>query len=176
MFPKVVDFAIAFEDIQQGASAGQTVNVPYTLKGVVEGDEVLVEAIANGNWIANPVEGKQEIAVTAPDPFVNGKVIVVAANGRGKSDMKALYFSAAEVTVVNATTTTPAVADAGDVTVSVTSNVEYTVSIPAAATWITYNPTKAFTRELTFELEENTGVTRSATISLSIPSLTKACA
>ena len=67
---------------------------------------------------------------------------------------------------MNATTTTPAVADAGEVTVSVTSNVEYTVSIPAAATWITYNPTKAFTRELTFELEENTGVTRSATISL----------
>ena len=132
----------------------------------MEGDEVLVEAIASGNWIANPVDGKKEIAVTAPDPFVDGKVIVVAANGRGKSDMKALYFSAAEVTVVNATTTTPAVADAGDVTVSVTSNVEYTVSIPAAATWITYNPTKAFTRELTFELEENTGVTRSATISL----------
>ncbi len=167
VFAKLVDFSLAFDKTDFVVSAGQTVKVAYSVAGVQDGDKIFVEAVASGNWKAAPVQGEDAISVTAPDPFVEGKVIVVAANGRGKSDMKALYFTGVEFTVVNATTTTPVSADgASEVEVTVTSNVDYTVSIPAEATWITLVETKSLTKTLVFALEKNTGAMRSATISL----------
>ena len=160
-----VPFSIKFTETSYGAVAGSTVSYPFTISGTSSGDELSVVAVASEGYKAVVKSDNTAVDVTAPDPIVPGTVVVFAANGKGKADMKALTFTAAEVSVQEGYQTEPASADGADVTVKVTANVDYSVSIPVD--WIHYNATKASaTKDLVFTLDKNTGLARNAVVSL----------
>ena len=162
--PEEIPFSIRFSDTSFGALAGKTVSYPFTVSGLTDGDELSVAAYASAGYTAVVNAGKTAVDVTAPDPIVDGQVIVFAANGKGKADMKALSFTGAQITVADGYQTAPAPKEGGVVSVDVTTNVSYTMFIPVD--WIHYDPTKAWMDHLTFTIDANPGLARSANIGL----------
>ncbi|MGN1225628.1 MAG: PL29 family lyase N-terminal domain-containing protein, partial [Candidatus Cryptobacteroides sp.] len=147
-----------------GIKAGGSVSIPYVLN---QADEtVLIETICENGYKAEVIKtdvNSGNIKVTAPDPFVDGKVLVFA-NKADKTCMKALHFEAETFTM----TTTAYEADqfGGQVEVNLLSNLEFTVEIPEADTWVRLISTKAENFKLVFEVDANEGAARTSTITL----------
>ena len=69
---------------EQGISAGQTVQIPYTLKRTT--DKTIVSASSDGNYkvrLENQTTDGGIITVTAPDSYVDGYVNVLVSDGNG---------------------------------------------------------------------------------------------
>ena len=87
-------FGLKFEqtsDILVGA--GKIVNVPYSILGV--DDETEIYCVCEGGWKAEVVKENffsGHIAVRAPYPFAEGKVLVMAQNAADDLVMQALTF------------------------------------------------------------------------------------
>ena len=162
--PEDVVFSIKFAGDSYGAVAGQTVSYPFTITGLADGDELTVAAYASEGWTAVVKPDNTAVDVTAPDPLVNGQVIVFAANGKGKADMKVISFTGVEVSVAPGYQEAPASKEGDTVSVSVTTNVSYDIVIPVD--WIHYDPTKGWTDQLTFTIDPNPGMARNATVRL----------
>ena len=134
---KVNDFDLQFEGGNNLAcSSGETVSVKYTLTYGNANTEVA--AIPHGGWEAKVEETDNAsgiITVTAPNPMKDGEVIVLASDGTGKTVMKKLIFDEGVVTIA----TKSYVVDSKQTTISVelSTNLDYTVSIPDdAKSWI----------------------------------------
>lgn len=95
-------FGLQFEqtaDIPVGA--GKTVNVPYTILGV--DDETEIHCVCEGGWKAEVVKENffsGHIAVRAPYPFAEGKVLVMAQNAADDLVMQSLTFKEDESQIV----------------------------------------------------------------------------
>ena len=158
VIPLEVEFSIQVDNSKSyDVVAGATTEIPYTVAGGDSSTEV--DAIAGGLWYAE-VEGAEEgvVKVTAPktDPG-KGKVLVYAANGKGKSDIKTLVFEGGTLTVTAPTTEVPV--DGGVVNVDVVTNVEYEVVIDDESAWVANTTTKAGalrTDKLEFTVAANT--------------------
>jgi len=118
------------------------------------------KVVVTGNANAGGIE------VTAPDPLVNGKAIIVAVNSKGTTSAKILSFEEGQLMLIAEGTSVGA--DEATVMVMVMTNLNYNVNIPnAAKSWISLIETKSMRNELlTFKIEKNTGSARSATIKL----------
>ena len=82
-------------------AAGKTVNVPYSIIGV--DDETEIYCACEGGWKAEVVEENifsGHIAVRAPYPFADGKVLVMAQNAAGDLVMQSLTFKEDESQIV----------------------------------------------------------------------------
>ena len=162
--PFAKKFKLVIEQPEQEVAAGKTVKIPYTVQNANE--STTVDVFAGGNYLAKVVEGN--IEVTAPDPFVNGQVLVWAQNDEGLFSMVKLSFvQNADLKVVTSEEDYQAIpAKADDFVVNVTSNVDVGVVIPEAATWVTAQVTKT-DYKITFTLEANeTGEPREAEIAI----------
>lgn len=153
-----------------GVPQGEEYMFEYTVSGVTEGDELEVD-------ILNCTEGWKARVVTLPEGDTpgyigvtnegntTGKVFVYAANGRGKTDIKSLVF---EEGVLKAEADVKAVVAAGgEVTISVTTNMDYELYVDKRQKWISVAPaTKAtHTDVYTLVCEPNeTGAFRSAEV------------
>lgn len=131
------DFDLQFVgDNNLVCSSGETVSVSYTLTYGNENTEVA--AIPHGGWVAKVEKTSNTsgtITVTAPNPMKDGEVIVLASDGQGKTIMKKLVFEEGVVSIV----TKSYVADSDQTTIEVnlSTNLNYTVSIPDdAKSWI----------------------------------------
>lgn len=167
--PKVPGFSFLMEKVKDiPIGAGGSVEVAYTLK---EGDEsVCFEARGNGGYTAvvTPVDTKGgKVTITAPDPIVDGYLIVTAIKN-STSEVKAQYvtFEAGEITLVS--TVHSATSEGGLVEISFNTNMPYTVIIPAEAqSWISEAGTKAVTKHtVTLEVKPNTGEARQAEVEI----------
>lgn len=163
--PRLKEFALGIaKNGGIGIKAGATVSIPYVIN---QGDEtVQVETISENGYRAEVIKTdltSGEIKVTAPTPFVEGKVLVFANKG-DKTCMKALHFEAETFTM---STTAYEVGDyGGELVVELLSNLEFTVEIPESDTWIHHIATKADLMKLTFAVDGNTGEARTSTITL----------
>lgn len=145
-----------------GVKEGASVNIPYVLTNA--DNTVVVETISENGFKAEVVKtsnSEGNIKVTAPTPFVAGKVLVFANKG-DKTCMKALYFEAEEFTM--ATTAYAVDKFGGNVEMKFTTNLDYKVEIPADASWITLVETKAAEHTVVLKIEANTGAARSAVV------------
>lgn len=145
-----------------GVKEGASVNIPYVLTNA--DNTVVVETISENGFKAEVVktsDSEGNIKVTAPTPFVAGKVLVFANKG-DKTCMKALYFEAEEFTM--ATTAYAVDKFGGNVEMKFTTNLDYKVEIPADASWIALVETKAAEHTVVLKVEANTGVARSAVV------------
>jgi len=163
------EFAIAFDETEDiYCEAGQTVAVAFTITG--GGDNVSVECLGENGWagkvfMSGPNSGT--IKVTAPDPIMDGKILVFATNGTKEVVMKALTFTDKVLKSVN--DLYEASYSGEDIYVPISTSVEYLVNIPTdAQSWISHTATKALVTEtLTFTIAENPDeVQRSADIEL----------
>ena len=178
VLPVAKDFAIKVTLESNNIGAGQTANATYTLTGVESGDEITVELFIEGPYKAEIIPGESntegKIAITAPDDIATGKIIVFAANGKGKADMKAIKVATvgkvetkteAGIEITEALAVEAAGTDA--LKVNVVSNIDYAVATDAD--WVTWEiATKASHDDfVTFKVKANDGYKlRTATIKI----------
>lgn len=151
-----------------GVTKGQTVAFPYTITGVAAADVIDVDVIgASEGWDAVVVatdNASGSINVTNNSDG-NGKVTVYAANHKGKSDIRTLKFEGGQLAAVIETQAISS--NGGDMALEVTTNVDYSIEIPAAAqSWISCTEVKSVhTDKYTITVAANeTAAFRSATV------------
>lgn len=169
--PEAQKLEIVFEETEEiGSLPGQTLRLPYTLTGA--DPETVIECISKGAWEAE-VEitdyASGCVAVTAPNPMTDGKVVVLANNSAGFSDMKILTFTEGTLTVADDSYELDG--NASVLEIEVTTNLDYTVHIPEdAASWLSIAPaTKSTMRTEILSLsvqEYPVGISRSAVVEL----------
>jgi hypothetical protein len=141
--PLADKFNILFTLSETKVVAGETVEVPYTVVGAAESDEVVVRVLSSSNCQAAVVPAKNVVAIT-PE-IGEGYVDIYAINNTtGELKAKTISFNGDEYFEVAATVfyVSPA---GGDVEVPVTTSAEYTLEI--SASWLAYSQTKAIRKE-----------------------------
>lgn len=163
--PRQKEFALSFAvSAGVGISAGKTVELPFVLTNADE--TVVVETLCEGGYkaeVSMTDVSNGVVKVTAPDPLVDGKVLVFANKG-DKTCMKALYFEAGVFTLQ--TNAVEAAVGGGEICAKFTTNQEYTISIESsAASWLSALSTKAAVADsVFFMVEANYGEARSAKV------------
>ena len=159
-------FAIQFSAETVNVQEGETVDVPYTILGADEGTEVYL--IAYGAWSVKlqKIDYKSGVLkVSAPVAADNEAILIGASNHKGQSDLRALYLTSKTLKIGNVEPELVS-SEGGNVTIQVTTNIDYTVSI--SADWLTYVDTKALrTETITFSAASNpTSQIRTAQVQL----------
>ena len=131
---------ITFEDTEGIMCApGKTVRIPYTITG---GDtKTFVECMADEGWKARAEATDTKsghICVTAPDPMVNGKVLVFVNAGDGRTYVTKLTIVEGHPMVENSVFYINY--KGGTVEVSVTTKENYEVKIAGTPAWIALEP------------------------------------
>ena len=162
------DFAITFDDTEVGILAGGTTSVGYTITGATE--KTTVKALGQNGWSAKVTPNgtdKGTITVTAPNPLTEDEIIVLVYDGEYRTIMSSINFVTG--TVTPSQTAVELEAEAGTVDITVTSNLNYKVSIPEdAQDWLSVVETRATkTETVTFAYTENEGGIRKSEIHLS---------
>ncbi len=164
---RVLSFALKIETTKVGLDpdvAKASMQIPYTLKGAAETDDVVIMATyAPAGWTVTAADGK--ITVAAPVALGKGTVVVSAINNTtGATSSQALIFD--EGSVLKATATAFTVEAAGGVvSVPIRTNISYTRKIDGA--WLVYTATRAAHDEtIDFTAAANTGSARIATVTL----------
>ena len=152
------DFAIEFDNSEIGILAGGTTSVGYTITGATE--KTTVKALGQNGWSAKVTpEGtdKGKITITAPNPLTEDEIIVLVYDGEYRTIMSSINFVTGVVTPSQ--TAVELEAEAGTVDITVTSNLNYKVSIPdEAKEWFSVVETKATkTETITFAYTSNNG-------------------
>ena len=160
------EFVITFEDTEIGILAGGTTSVGYTITGATE--KTTVKALGQNGWSAKVTPDgidKGKITVTAPNPMTDDEIIVLVYDGEYRTIMSSINFVTGVVTPSQ--TAVELEAEAGTIDISVTSNLNYKVSIPEDANdWISVVDTRATkTETITFAYTECVGGIRKATVS-----------
>lgn len=147
--PKAKAFKLVIETPSYEVEAGDVVKIDFTVQN---GTAEMVDCFAGGNYTA-VIEGNQ-VVVTVPDPFVEGKVLVWAQNDKGLFSMVKLNFlEGPNVIIVNPEDVKAISAEAGSVEVDVVSNVDIELD-QIAETWVSAELTKA-AYKLTLTIEAN---------------------
>lgn len=150
--------------------AGSTVEIGYTITSATS--NTIVETLSEGGYKATVTPSSISegvITVVAPDPLTDGKLLVFAADGCGSADMKAITFEAGVISLADDAQNIGE--DGGEVTFTVSSNMEYEVVIPEDVDWITLASTRAVVKSVvSLTVSKNLGPQRSATISV-VPQL-----
>ncbi len=168
--PKAKRLAIELETTECVLVANVPAKVGYTLTGANE--NTTVEVMATGAVKAR-IESRTAtsgvIAILATDPEAlteYDKVLVMAADGE-RSALAAILFENGILNVIQEAYEVPA--DGGNVTVAVTTNLDYEVSIAAdAQSWLTQvEESRAVrTENLQFAAAANEGAARTGVITL----------
>lgn len=140
--PRYKAVSITFNVQEQGISAGQTVQIPYTLKGAT--DKTIVSASSDGNYkvkLENQTTDGGIITVTAPDSYVDGYINVLVSDGNGYTSLNVINFYEWEMNISSSEEGQPLTysipTDGGKVTIPLDVNFDYEVLIPEdAADWV----------------------------------------
>ena len=157
---KLVEFSVNIDSSKDyEVVEGVATEIPYTLSGVGNG-ESRVDAIASGDWWAEVAVSDKTSGVLKVTGGKNAqaKVMFYAADGKGRSDIRTLYFTGGVLSATVPSETVPA--EGAEVTIPVVTNVDYEVAIAAdSQSWISYEITKAGAvrnENLVLTVEENT--------------------
>ena len=151
-----------------GVKKGETASFAYTIAGVGSTDEVEVDVLgAAAGWdaVVEATDNASGSIKVTNNSDGNGKVIVYAANHKGKSDIRTLVFEGGKLEAV--IETKDITAEGGTMALEVTTNLDYTIEIPTAAqSWISCAEVKAtHTDKYTITVAANeSGSYRSATV------------
>ena len=122
--PRKDSFGISFSNAFPGISAGETIEIEYTLP---KGDEkTLVKTACQNGWQA--VVNKKDhlsgtITITAPDPITDDEVLVFVSDGKEKTVMSAISFCIVILDNIQDNTVKVGGGD-GNLTLEITSNME----------------------------------------------------
>lgn len=160
------EFAIVFDDSEVGILADGTTSVGYTITGATE--KTTVKALGQNGWSAKVTPNgtdKGTITVTAPNPMSNDEIIVLVYDGEFRTIMSTINFVTGIVTPSQ--TAVELEAEEGTIDITVTSNLNYKVSIPEdAKEWLSVVDTKVTkTETMTFAFTANEFSIRRAEVS-----------
>lgn len=148
---------------------GEKTTVGYTIEEA--NSNIIVRALGQNGWTAvvRAVDDSSgTIEITAPAPLVQGEILVFVSDGKSQTVMAAIDCS--QGTITFADNSFDIIAYGGVQEVVVTTNLEYSVDIPAdAQNWISIADTRAAVREetLTFIIAPyNETAERFATVSI----------
>lgn len=166
---KVPGFKFKVSDVADIAmEAGSSRDIPYT---VSKGDETVRFIVQADNYAATVVPTDNTsgvIRVTAPDPIVEGWVLVTAVqNSTGETKSQYLEFGHGAVSVVLEAQQVETLG--GAARIALRTNIGYTVDIPVAdQEWIELAETRAYKVDtLIFSVKPNyTGAPRQSTITV----------
>lgn len=134
-----VEFKMVFEETS-GITCipGVTVRIAYTISGADTGTQI--HCIAEQGWTAE-IEARDSrsgnLAVTAPDPMTDAKVLVFACAGDGRSLMTALHFVQGKPVVDLEQNRYYVQWQGGDISIAVRTREDIIVKIPVGTPWIT---------------------------------------
>ncbi len=171
---KVPGFAFKVDKYDLAVSAGQTIELAYTL---ADGDES-VRFEVKGTYEAEVVPTDNNggvIKITVPSPVVKGYVMITAVKN-STSEFKAQYISIEEAVMSVSDEAFTAEKVGGRFEVTIQTNLAYEVKIPAEAQeWISVVDSRAVrTDVVTFLLAENTtDAVRTATVTIEAEGFTK---
>lgn len=137
--PKSVTLSIRFDSSNLiNISAGETKTLNFTITSSSE--TVTIETFEQAGWKVEITEQTKltgTIAITAPNPIRDGKILIILTDAQNNSYMKTITLKGVgnTITTVQDTYTVNAAGDSLDV--AVTANIDYTIQIPQdAKTWL----------------------------------------
>lgn len=137
--PKSVTLSIRFDSSDLiNISAGETKTLNYTITSSSE--TVTIETFEQAGWKVEITEQTKltgTIAITAPNPIRDGKILIILTDAQNNSYMKTITLKGVgnTITTVQDTYTVNAAGDLLDV--AVTANIDYIIQIPQdAKTWL----------------------------------------
>ena len=137
------NFNIVFTLDNTKVTAGETVEVPYSIIGAAESDKVVVRILSSSNCEAVVLPAKQVVSIT-PE-LGEGYVDLYALNNTtGELKAKTISFNGEELFEVSSTVFYVAQVG-GDVEVPVTTSADYELEI--SGSWLAYVETKAVREE-----------------------------
>lgn len=150
--PKLTEFALQFSKTSYYVANGVEFTVNYTVKG--GDDQTAVVVFPSGDVTATLTKTSANagtIKVVKGTEATSVQVLVLASNGRGQKDYEIITFNELEFSCTSIDVAFTAAAGSSSA-IQVTSNVDYTVVIPAEATWLTCTETEG---ALIFTATEN---------------------
>ncbi len=156
--PISLDFDI--KDNEAVISAGETIVIGYTVNGFTQTSRV--SASSDGNYVVK-VKGssadKGTIEVTAPTPYTDGYINVLADNGNGYTRLYVINFSERKINFPSGLEYSIAT-EGGTVEIPFTVNFDYTAKVATSdAGWLSIAQTKAEDRaaSLSVVVSKNNG-------------------
>lgn len=150
--PKLTEFALQFSKTSYYVANGVEFTVNYTVKG--GDDQTAVVVFPSGDVTATLTKTAANagtIKVVKGTEATSVQVLVLASNGRGQKDYEIITFNELEFSCTAIDVAFTAAAGSSSA-IQVTSNVTYTVVIPAEAAWLTCTEADG---ALTFTATEN---------------------
>ena len=135
------------KDNEAVISAGETIVIGYTVTGSTQTSKV--SASSDGNYVVKVKSSsadKGTIEVTAPTPYADGYINVIADNGNGYTRLHVISFSERKINFPSGLEYSVAT-EGGTVEIPVTVNFDYTAKVAASdAGWLSIAQTKAAER------------------------------
>ena len=137
--PKSVALSIRFDSSDLiNISAGETKTLNYTITSSSE--TVTIETFEQAGWKVEITEQTKltgTIAITAPNPIRDGKILIILTDAQNNSYMKTITLKGVGNTITTVQDTYTVDAAGGLLDVAVTANIDYTIQIPQdAKTWL----------------------------------------
>ena len=137
--PKSVALSIRFDSSDLiNISAGETKTLNYTITSSSE--TVTIETFEQAGWKVEITEQTKltgTIAITAPNPIRDGKILIILTDVQNNSYMKTITLKGVGNTITTVQDTYTVNAAGGSLDVAVTANIDYTIQIPQdAKTWL----------------------------------------
>lgn len=137
--PKSVTLSIRFDSSDLiNISAGETKTLNYTITSSSE--TVTIETFEQAGWkveITKQTKLTGTIAITAPNPIRDGKILIILTDAQNNSYMKTISLKGVGNTITTVQDTYTVNAAGGLLDVAVTANIDYTIQIPQdAKTWL----------------------------------------
>lgn len=161
--------SIAFDIEEQGISAGETVQIPYTLAGAT--DKTIVSASSDGNYkvkLGSQTANGGTITVTAPNPYVDGYINVLVSDGNGYTSLNVINFYEWKMSISSLeeeqSLTYSIPTEGGNVSIPLDVNFDYDMIIPTdASDWVSATvESRAIIRHETISLTINPNTTNTA--------------
>ena len=135
------------KDNEAVISAGETIVIGYTVTGSTQTSRV--SASSDGNYVVKVKSSsadKGTIEVTAPTPYADGYINVIADNGNGYTRLHVISFSERKINFPSGLEYSVAT-EGGTVEIPFTVNFDYTAKVAASdAGWLSIAQTKAAER------------------------------
>ena len=137
--PKSVTLSIRFDSSDLiNISAGETKTLNYTI--ISSSETVTIETFEQAGWKVEITEQTKltgTIAITAPNPIRDGKILIILTDAQNNSYMKTITLKGVGNTITTVQDTYTVNAAGGSLDVAVTANIDYTIQIPQdAKTWL----------------------------------------
>lgn len=155
VIPLEAAFALNIDTAAQKITNGREVELTYTVTNATE--KTVVDYLVSGSYKAEILPSSKSegiIKVTAPSVSSEGKLLVYADNGAGRTSIKTVAFANDDAYVETADVAVSANGD--EFSHPYSYNVACTASF--SESWLHLVDTKAVTTTFTFKADENTGL------------------